>query len=193
MQGPVRGDRYDAIVVGAGHNGLTAAAYLARGGLRTLVLERRGVVGGAAATEELWPGMKLQTAAYTYSLMRPVVVRELELRRHGLEVIAYDPSLFLPFPDGRHLCLWSQREQTLEGIAGFSRKDAEAYERMEGLFLRLARFLEPMLDQPPPDPGSSRPRDLLGMLTLAARARGLERRDLYQLMRLMQLSAKDFL
>ncbi len=185
--------RYDAIVVGAGHNGLTAAAYLARGGLRTLVLERRSMVGGASVTEELWPGMKLQTAAYTYSLMRPVVVRELELRRHGLEVIAYDPSLFLPFPDGRYLCLWSQRERTLQEISRFSRKDALAYERVEGLFLRLARFLDPLLDQPPPDPGSRRPRDLLGVLTLAARARGLARRDLYQLIRLLQLSASDFL
>jgi phytoene dehydrogenase-like protein len=193
MPGPIRGERYDAIVVGAGHNGLTAAAYLARGGLRTLVLERRGMVGGAAATEELWPGMKLQTAAYTYSLMRPVVVRELELRRHGLEVIAYDPSLFLPFPDGRHLCLWSERERTLQEIARFSRKDVAAYERVEALFLRLARFLEPLLDQPPPDPGSRRPRDLFGMLGLAARASGLARRDLYQLIRLLQLSAKDFL
>ena len=193
MPDPVRGDRYDAIVVGAGHNGLTAAAYLARGGLRTLVLERRAMVGGAAATEELWPGMKLQTAAYTYSLMRPVVVRELELRRHGLEVIAYDPSLFLPFPDGRHLCLWSDRERTLQEIARFSRKDAAAYERVEALFLRLARFLEPLLDQPPPDPGSRSPRDLLGLLGFAARARGLARRDLYQLLRLLQISAKDFL
>jgi phytoene dehydrogenase-like protein len=185
--------RYDAIIVGAGHNGLTAAAYLAGAGLRTVALERRPVVGGASATEEVWPGFKLQTAAYTYSLMRPVIVRELELRRHGLEVIAYDPGLFLPFPDGRHLCLWADHARTAAEIARFSRKDAEAYERVEALFTRIARFLTPMLDRPPPDPGSTRPRDLLGMLTLAARARGLGRRDLYQLLRLLQLSAADFL
>jgi phytoene dehydrogenase-like protein len=184
---------YDAIVVGGGHNGLTAAAYLAGAGLRALVLERRPLLGGASATEEPWPGFKLQTAAYTYSLMRPVVVRELELERHGLEVIAYDPSLFLPFPDGRHLCLWADHERTLAEIAKFSKRDAEAWTRVEAMFTRLAHFIEPMLDQPPPDPGSRRPRDLFGMLALAARARGLARRDLYQLVRLMQLSASDFL
>jgi phytoene dehydrogenase-like protein len=187
------GSGYDAIVVGGGHNGLVASAYLARGGLRTVVLERRAQVGGASATEEVWPGFKLQTAAYTYSLMRPAIVRELELRRHGLEVIAYDPSLFLPFPDGRYLCLWSDPARTLAEIARFSKRDAEAYERMEALFVRLARFLAPMLDRPPPDPGSRRPRDLAGLFALAARAAGLARRDLYQLLRLFQLSAKDFL
>jgi phytoene dehydrogenase-like protein len=185
--------RYDAIVVGGGHNGLTAAAYLARSGLRTVVLERRHMVGGASATEEVWPGFKVQTAAYTYSLMRPTIVRELELARHGLEVIAYDPSLFVPFPDGRYICLWADHARTLEEIAKFSKKDAEAWDRVEALFTRLARFLEPMLDRPPPDPGSNRPRDLFGMLSLAARARGLPRRDLYQLARLLQLSAADFL
>jgi phytoene dehydrogenase-like protein len=187
------GAAYDAIVVGAGHNGLTAAAYLARAGLRTLVLERRAQVGGASATEEVWPGFKLQTAAYTYSLMRPVVVRELELARHGLEVIAYDPSLFLPFPDGRYLCLWSDHARTLAEIARFSRKDAEAWERVEALFSRIARFVEPLLDQPPPDLTSLHPRDLFGLLKLAARARGLGSRDLYACVRLLQQSAADFL
>src|SRR5262245_22001214 len=125
--------------------------------------------------------------------MRPVIVRELELRRHGLELIHYDPGLFLPFPDGSHLCLWADHEKTAREIARFSRKDAEAYEHVEALFARIARFLTPMLDRPPPDPGSSHPRDLFGMLALAARARGLARRDLYQLLRLLQLSASDFL
>jgi len=184
---------YDAILVGGGHNGLVAAAYLARAGLRPLVLERRPFVGGASATEEVWPGFKVQTAAYTYSLMRPVIVRDLELRRHGLDVIRYDPSLFLPFPDGRHLCLWSDHDRTLAEIAKFSQKDVKAYERVEALFTRIARFIEPMLDQPPPDPHSNHPRDLFSILSLAARARGLDKRDLYQLIRLLQLSASDFL
>jgi len=185
--------RYDAIVLGGGHNGLTAAAYLARNGLSTLVLERRPMVGGAAVTEELWPGFKLTTASYTCSLMRPVIVRELELKRHGYDLIGFDPGMFIPFPDGRHICLWADHDRTLQEIAKFSNKDAKAYDEVIGLFTRLARFIEPMLDQPPPDPTSNRPRDLIAMLTLAAKARGLARRDLYQLIRLMQISAADFL
>ena len=185
--------RYDAIVVGGGHNGLTAAAYLARAGLRALVLERREMVGGAAVTEEVWPGFRINTASYTCSLLRPAVVRDLELVRHGFELLPFDPAIFIPFADGRSICLWADHERTLRDIAKFSAKDARAYEHVEALFLRLARFIVPMLDQPPPDPGSSRPRDLIGMLTLAARARGLARRDLYQLIRIMQISAADFL
>ena len=184
---------YDAIIIGGGHNGLTAAAYLARGGVRTLVLERREMVGGAAVTEEVWPGFRINTASYTCSLLRPAIVRELELVRHGFELIPFDPAICIPLPDGRSIRLWADHERTLKEIAAFSPKDARAYEQFESLFLRLARFVVPTLDAPPPDPGSSRPRDLLGMLTLAARAKGLPRRDLYALLRIMQMSAADVL
>src|ERR671922_448046 len=99
---------YDAVVVGGGHNGLACAAYLARAGLRTLILERRPIVGGAAVTEEPWPGYRVSTASYVVSLMQPKIVRELQLRRHGYEVYPLDPAYFTPFPDGRSLLMWDE-------------------------------------------------------------------------------------
>src|SRR5438067_13822895 len=96
---------YDAILLGGGHNGLVAAAYLARAGLKVLVLERREVLGGACVTEEVWPGFKVSTAAYVNSLLRPEIIRGLELARHGFEMLPRNPSSFTPFPDGRSLLL----------------------------------------------------------------------------------------
>src|ERR671938_595306 len=116
---------YDTIVVGAGHNGLVTAAYLARAGQRVLVLERRELVGGACVTEEPWPGFKVSTASYVNSLLRPRIIRELELHRHGFEMIPRDPSSFTPFPDGRHLFLGPDRAMCHREIAKFSARDAE--------------------------------------------------------------------
>ena len=95
---------YDLIVIGGGHNGLVTAAYAARAGLKALVLERREVLGGACVTEEIWPGYKVSTAAYVNSLLRPEIIRDLELARHGFEMLPRSPSSFTPFPDGRSLC-----------------------------------------------------------------------------------------
>src|SRR5205823_9171129 len=166
---------YDVIIIGAGHNGLVAAAYLARAGKRVLVLERREVVGGACVTEELWPGYKVSTAAYLCSLFRPRIIRDLELKAHGLELLPRDPSSFTPLPDGRYLMLgpdlwFNQRE-----VAKFSERDAEALPRYEALLERLARFVEPLLIEPPPDPWSRRPRDLLQLLRTGRRFLGLGR------------------
>src|SRR5437762_3934507 len=147
---------YDVIIVGAGHTGRVTAGYLARAGMAVLVLERRDVVGGACVTEELWPGYKVSTAAYVNSLLRPEIIRDLDLKRHGFEMLPRSPSSFTPFPDGRYLMMGPDRDMTLREIAKFSAKDAEAYPRYEAMLTRVADFLEPLLTQTPPDPFSSR-------------------------------------
>jgi phytoene dehydrogenase-like protein len=187
------GERYDAVVVGGGHNGLVCAAYLAAGGARTLVLERRSILGGACVTEEVFPGFRFSTTSYVCSLLRPQIIRDLDLARHGFELLRYDPAIFVPLEDGRSLALWQDGGRTLEEIRKFSLRDARAYEEVEGLFHRIARFVTPLLDEIPPDLTSLHPGDLWGALRLAARAHGIPRADLRALMRLMLMSAQDFL
>ncbi|MDQ2901117.1 MAG: NAD(P)/FAD-dependent oxidoreductase, partial [Acidobacteriota bacterium] len=142
--------KYDSIVVGAGHNGLVTAAYLARAGWSVLVLERRELVGGCAVTEEVWPGYRVSTAAYLVSLLQDRIVQDLELRRFGYRVDAKDPAFFSPFPDGRHLFMWQDPKRTLEEIARFSRRDAEAFPKYEAHLERLADLMEATLLSPPP-------------------------------------------
>ena len=120
-------ERFDAIVVGGGHNGLVAATYLARGGLRVLVLERRPMVGGACVTEELFPGYRLSSCSYICHLLQEPVIRELDLRRHGFEVFRLEPARFHPFPDGRHLVVWDDTARTAAEIERYSKHDAAAY------------------------------------------------------------------
>lgn len=143
---------YDAIIIGAGHNGLVTAAYLAKAGYKVLVLERREIVGGCCITEELWPGFKVSTAAYVNSLLRPEIIKELELKKYGFEMLPRSPSSFTPFPDGRYLMMGPDKAMTHSEIAKFSKKDAEAYPKYEDMLTRVADFLEPMLVQTPPDP-----------------------------------------
>ena len=162
-------DRFDVIIIGAGHNGLVCAAYLARAGRSVLVLERRELVGGACVTEELWPGYRVSTAAYVNSLLRPEIIRDLDLGRHGFALLPRDPSSFTPFPDGRSLLLGPDRKLTHREIAKFSSHDADALPRYEAMLERVARFVEPTLLQTPPDPWSFRPRDLATLATLAWR------------------------
>ena len=144
--------RYDAIIVGGGHNGLVTAAYLARARYKVLVLERRGILGGCAITEETWPGFKVSTAAYVNSLLRPEIIKELELAKHGFEMLPRSPSSFTPFPDGRYLMMGPDKELTHREIAKFSAKDAEAYPKYEAMLTKVADFLEPLLMQTPPNP-----------------------------------------
>ncbi|HEX5385829.1 MAG TPA: NAD(P)/FAD-dependent oxidoreductase [Gemmatimonadales bacterium] len=158
---------YDLIVIGAGHNGLVTAAYAARAGLRVLVLERREVLGGACVTEELWPGFKVSTGAYVNSLLRPEVIRDLELKRHGFAMLPRNPSSFTPFPDQRYLLLGPDKALTRREVAKFSAADAEALPAYEAMLERVAAFIEPTLLRPPPNPWSYHPRDLAQLARLA--------------------------
>jgi phytoene dehydrogenase-like protein len=158
---------YDAIIIGAGHNGLVAAAYLARAGKRVLVLERRDLVGGCVVTEELWPGFKISTASYVNSLFRPEIIRDLELKRHGFAMLPRNPSSFTPLPDGRFLLMGPDKEMTRREVAKFSRRDAENLPKFEAMLERIATFLEPMLLQTPANPFSLRPRNLIQLARTA--------------------------
>jgi phytoene dehydrogenase-like protein len=166
---------YDVLIIGAGHNGLVAAAYLARAGRRVLVLERRELVGGACVTEEVWPGYKVSTAAYVNSLLRPEIIRDLELKKHGFEMLPRNPSSFTPFPDGRSLLMGPDPELNRREISKFSSRDAEAFPQYEKSLERVAAFIEPTLMQPPPDPWSSRLGDLWRLAMLGLRFRQLGR------------------
>jgi phytoene dehydrogenase-like protein len=142
---------YDCIVVGAGHNGLVCANYLALAGWKVLVLERRSVVGGACVTEEIWPGYKVSTASYVVSLLLPEIERDLELARYGYCVLPRSPSSFTPLEDGGYLFLGSDREFNCRQIAKFSERDAAAYPQYESLLESVAECLEPVLSSTPPD------------------------------------------
>jgi len=149
----MNGERYDAIVVGSGHNGLITAAYLAGAGKRVLVLERRGIIGGATVTEEAFPGYRLSTCSYVCSLLLPEVIRDLELPRHGYDVRAFDPQYFVPFPDGRHLMSWLDGERTKAEIRKFSERDADAYDAYWEMWDRIVGRMRPLMDVPPPTEG----------------------------------------
>jgi len=151
---------YDAIIVGAGHNGLVTAAYLARAGRKVLVLERRELVGGCVVTEELWRGFKVSTASYVNSLFRPEIIRDLELKRHGFVMLPRSPSSFTPLPDGRYLLMGPDKEMTHREVSKFSKKDADNLPKFEAMLERIAGFLEPMLLETPPDPLSLAPGNL---------------------------------
>jgi phytoene dehydrogenase-like protein len=184
--------KYDAIIIGAGHNGLTAAAYLARAGRRVLVLERRHLVGGAAVTEEVFKGFRFSVCSYVVSLLRPEIIRELDLPRHGLEILPLDGT-FTPMPDGNHLWRTNDHAQTRRAIARHSRVDAEAYDEYGRAMVDMGRFVRPILGLTPADPTSLNPRGLKQLLFLLRRFQQLSRQDQYNQIQLMTMSAADFL
>jgi len=165
---------FDAIVVGGGHNGLVAAGYLAKAGLKVLVLERRGIVGGASTTEEVFPGVRFSRLAYSAGLLRPEVIRDLDLAKHGYVAHPFDPQFFLPFPDGRSILLWNDMDRNLREFARFSKKDAETYPKYVAFWTETMELFEAMvLEAPPPL------ADLLSMFQ-GAEAEELAKRVLLQ-------------
>ena len=184
--------KYGAIVIGGGHNGLTAAAYLARAGRKVLVLERRPVLGGAAVTEEVFPGFKFSVCSYVVSLLRPEIIRDLDLPRHGLEILPLDGT-FTPMPNGDYLWRVNDHAKTRREIARHSKLDAEAYDEYGRAMVEMARFVKPILSMTPPDPMSLDPRGLARLLSMARRFRALADQDRYNQIQLMTMSAADFL
>jgi phytoene dehydrogenase-like protein len=180
----------DVVIVGGGHNGLTCAAYLAKAGLDVEVLERREILGGAAATEETWPGYRVSSASYVVSLMPPRIVDELELKRFGYDVSIITPDYFVPFPDGTSLTLWGDTTRDRENIAKLSPRDADAYAEFDTYFERVARLMKELLFVVPPN---MRLRDAASWARTAGRLRGMSGRDVHELVRLFTMSAADFL
>ena len=182
---------YDAVVVGGGHNGLTAAAYLARGGKRVVVLERRHVLGGAAVTEEIFPGFRFSVFSYVVSLLRPEIIRELNLPKHGLEILPLDGTI-TPL-DGDALWRVNDHGRTVRELRRFSKNDAEAYEEYGQLMVEMARFIKPILSVVPPDPGKVNPMEWLPLVGLAKGFKDLPQRLQQTFIQLMTMSAADFL
>src|SRR5213594_618372 len=185
--------KYDAIIIGGGHNGLVNAAYLQRAGKKVLVLERRHVLGGAAVTEEIFPGFKFSVCSYVVSLLRPEIIRELDLPRHGLEILPLDGT-FTPSIDGdRYLWRVNDHAETMREIRRHSRADADAYEEFAKAMVQMCRFVKPILSMTPPYPTTLNPRDLMKLLFLGRRFQALSSEDKYNQVQLMTMSAIDFL
>ncbi|OGO48987.1 MAG: hypothetical protein A2W37_03000 [Chloroflexi bacterium RBG_16_63_12] len=183
---------YDAIIVGAGHNGLTTAAYLAKAGLKVLVLERRPVVGGAVVTEEIFPGFKFDTCAHGGQL-RPDIVRDLGLAQHGLEIVSAHPTLFAPQPDGRQLLLSQGIAQTVESIERFSRADAKQWPAFVALLSKVAALLNEAYALTPPRVPAITPAEMPALAQLGLKLRGLGRKDMMEAVRMLPMSVAELL
>src|SRR5436189_3276592 len=185
-------NKYDVIVIGGGHNGLVNAAYLARAGKRVLVLERRHVLGGAAVTEEVFPGFKFSVCSYVVSLLRPEIIRDLDLPRHGLEILPLDGT-FTPMPNGDYLWRVNDHGKTHREIARHSKLDAEAYDEFGKAMQAMCRFVKPILSMVPPDPATLDPLELMKLLFVGRRFQAMSSEDKYNQVQLMTMSAIDFL
>jgi phytoene dehydrogenase-like protein len=184
--------KYDAIIIGGGHNGLIAAAYLAKAGKKALVLEKRYLVGGASVTEEIFPGFKYTVFSYVVSLLRPEIVRDLELSKHGLTILPLESTL-TPLPDGDYLYRDGDHYRTMRNIARFSPMDAEAYDDYSRNMYFMAKAVKYILGIIPPDPTGYKPRDLWGLVEMARHFLDLGEDQLYMLAKLMTMSSADFL
>lgn len=184
--------KYDAIIIGGGHNGLVCAAYLAKAGRKVLVLERRHVLGGAAVSEELYPGFTFSVASYVVSLFRPHIIRDLELAKHGYEVIPMDCS-FLPLPNGDSLARWSDPQRSRREIARFSRKDSEIYPEFGKVMTHMGKLAKAVIDYPAPDITSIKPKELSNLLRLGRTFKDLGPDLLHLNTKLVTMSALDFL
>src|SRR5579862_2303514 len=184
---------YDVIVIGAGHNGLTAAAYLGAAGLSVLVLERREVVGGCCVTEEIAPGCRASTTSYIASMLRPTVIRDLDLAAHGLRMVPCDPALQVPFPDGQLVPWWADRDRTVEELGKLSPKDAATFVRVDDQLKKLARYLQPFFLEPPPEIELDGVQSWWNLLRVGKRFRGITSGEVSQLISFLTASLGDFL
>ena len=184
---------YDAIVIGGGHNGLTAAAYLARGGLSTLVLERREIVGGCCVTEEIAPGCRVSTTSYIASMLRPEVIAELSLADHGLRMVPCDPAIQVPFPDGQVVPWWVDRERAKAEFGKISTKDAARFVEVDDQLKKLARYLQPFFMEPPPEIDTSTVGGWSDLFRVGKRFRGISSAEVAQLVSFLTGSLGEFL
>jgi phytoene dehydrogenase-like protein len=184
---------YDAIVIGAGHNGLTAAAYLARAGLSTLVLERRDIVGGCCVTEEIAPGCRVSTTSYIASMLRPEVISELGLADHGLRMIPCDPAIQVPFPDRDVVPWWADRERARQEFSKISTKDAARFVQVDDQLKKLARYLQPFFMEPPPEIDTSSLKGWSDLFRTGKRFRGISSAEISQLVSFLTGSLGEFL
>jgi len=188
--------RYDAAIVGGGHNGLVCAAYLARAGKRVVVLERRDRVGGAAMSEEVFPGFRFSVFSYVVSLLRPEIIRELGLPRHGLHILPLESTLTPLHEGGKagdYLAQWNDHDQNRRELMRHSRRDAEAYDEFGVELHQMARLIKPILAMAPPDPTSLHPRELLDLGRLARMFANIEKKKFNALWRLLTMSSADYL